>query len=148
MTDRIDYADRARRVLEAIEIHKDNFDMYHWVFFEGELDALEPNADPECGTTLCVAGWAAHLDGWRIRRSDSLAEKNGIVRPIANVGLQFLGLKSDDIFFDSDEEVAKTFLRELAKGRPESEVYEEYATDTGVFGKEETFVSPTPSTSS
>lgn len=140
MTDRIDYAVRARRVLEAIEIHKDNFDMYHWVFFEGELDALEPNADPECGTTLCVAGWAAHLDGWRIRRSDSLAEKNGIVRPIANVGLQFLGLKSDDIFFDSDEEVAKTFLRELAKGRPESEVYEEYATDTGPFSKEETLV--------
>lgn len=137
MTDRIDYAARAQNVLDAITTYEDNFKMSWWFTPGGGKDGrkkfdLEPDAEITCGTTMCVAGWAAHLDGWKLRAFDSDAEKDGVRRAVASVGLEYLGLHNDALFFVSETE-AKIFLTELAKGRDESEIYDDYYADVGAF---------------
>jgi hypothetical protein len=64
----------ARRVLEAIEENPDSFDMTVW--WEGPTEELTPD-DDVCGSTLCVAGWALHLDGWTLAMGGGTAIKDG-----------------------------------------------------------------------
>ncbi|MEU1827179.1 hypothetical protein ABZ502_32725 [Streptomyces abikoensis] len=53
----------ARYILDSILTHPDQYDQSAW-FTSDHL--LTPDAEPECGTTLCVAGWAAHLSGYTL----------------------------------------------------------------------------------
>lgn len=72
----------ARRVLDAITAHEDRFDQRDWIHPNADAvrqrGGLEVSSDimlsddpaPLCGTTLCVAGWAMVLSGWRIYDMD------------------------------------------------------------------------------
>ncbi len=73
--------DNAERVLDAIDANPDQFDMTAW-----------------CGTTRCIAGWAAHLDGWKMPRivSSVWAEKDNRSDRIPEIAARFLGIDYND----------------------------------------------------
>ncbi|MFI5973557.1 hypothetical protein [Streptomyces sp. NPDC051452] len=126
----------ASAVLDAIEAQPHAFDMEDWVYFP-DAGQLPPDAEPECGTTLCAAGWAARAAGWTIvaldddsrtqvlvRQPDgtdetvtvrTFAQKGEERRLIAQVGAEVLGLKPGETFFYADASTALHRLREIAE---------------------------------
>lgn len=46
-----------------------------------------------CGTSQCFAGWAAHLEGWKIVSTfPAVVEKNGVRRQVGGLAKELLGL--------------------------------------------------------
>lgn len=113
--------DLAQRILDQITQHPDNFSMDSWFYRPGNNEELPSDAPVECGTTMCIAGWAAHLSGWtlvhHIEYEDIAAEQEGeggevIViaekegeesRDIVLLAKELLGLAQDDLFYGSNE---------------------------------------------
>lgn len=57
--------DVAARVLPHMEANRDLLEMGEWA-----SDDIGPDDDPaECGTTLCAAGWTAHVLGYEVETS-------------------------------------------------------------------------------
>ena len=106
-------AELARRVLDAIWQNPEAFDMDTWHDSVDETP-LDPNEDPSCGTTMCVAGWTAHLTGWRVWGSD--ASKDGVQRDVDDVAADALGLSKTDtaVLFYSTPWRAIEILEEMA----------------------------------
>lgn len=103
-------AELAGRILDAIESNPDAFDMDQW----HSGPTLSPEAEPECGTTLCVAGWAAHLSGWTLDGSN--ASKGDEWAKVSRVACDALGLTVEagaDLFY-AGEDYALNTLREMA----------------------------------
>ncbi|MDG9703800.1 hypothetical protein [Streptomyces sp. DH37] len=104
----------ARAILDAIRAQPDAFDMEEWTnLAPGE--ELEPGAIT-CGTTLCAAGWAAHLTGWTIVSTplSVYAEKDERTCNIGDAACEALGLTEDETFWWEDEETAIHRLEEIA----------------------------------
>ena len=103
----------AAAVLDAIERQPNTLSMGEWYHHPQSL-ALLPSAEPDCGTTMCVAGWAAHVTGWTLT-NDHDAAKDGQTQTIEFVATQALGLDEDtnDLFWDPAED-AIAELREIA----------------------------------
>lgn len=126
-------AEHAALVLAEIEKHPDNFDVRDWVMARmdgGSIPMpyahreLPPDLHPaECDTTLCVAGWAAHLDGWTLQGDGMCYRQHGpsyIPRSIEVVAAAYLGLSSqqaDLLFYNSPPGVAMAILRHLHERR-------------------------------
>jgi hypothetical protein len=87
-------AELAGRILDAIEANPGAFDMDAWYRNPARAELL-PDAEPACGTTMCIAGWAAHLTGWTLGRY-SRASKGGVGRFIENVAADALGFTESD----------------------------------------------------
>ncbi|MEV7871478.1 hypothetical protein AB0P17_36510 [Streptomyces sp. NPDC088124] len=120
-------AELAAAILDAIEKAPDAFDMTSWVSIASASGAtLSPTAEPRCGTTMCVAGWAAHLLGWtlvegmatpvRLNNGSELlvcvyAVKDGNARLVEEVAHDALG-PGVSFYASSDEALAQ--LREIA----------------------------------
>lgn len=123
-------AEVAGAVLDAIERQPSAFDMSSWV----DVDRggfLRPG-DSLCGTTMCAAGWAAHLTGWTLHRTppgelaeieyngsvdetDTYAEKDGVRRLVEEVAAEALGLDPErETFWYGGAEHAKERLHEIA----------------------------------
>src|SRR5690242_20196944 len=107
----------AAKVLEAVEEHPETLNMHDWASV-----GLEPNEHPaQCGTTLCLAGWTAHLLGYAIQDDEGwarhpLSGEQGHVFTIARMAL---GLDVDQavvIFNSSPKPRALALLRRLADG--------------------------------
>lgn len=143
----IDYAKRARRVLDAINKERKTFDMGAWVRVPGgEISGpitpyVEPGGELACGTTMCVAGWGAHLGGWTLDTRNQIALKvsreDGINTAdarttISEAGQEWLGLPNDQLFY-MDNEDALIALEELAKGRSWFPIYDDYSFGSGAF---------------
>lgn len=105
-------AEVAGAVLDMIEQYPDQFDMSTW-FYRAKGSVLAPQEPVDCGTTMCVAGWAAHLTGWTLR--GSLAHKGSQAEYIENVGREALGLDAhtDGLFWASADDAIEV-LREIA----------------------------------
>lgn len=58
-------AEVASAILEAIAAQPEAFTMEHWAMLLG-VHSLVPDEAPACGSTLCAAGWAAHVTGWTL----------------------------------------------------------------------------------
>jgi len=102
----------AGAVLDAIEQERQAFNMNSW-FWQPGGGSLAPDERPACGTTMCVAGWAAHVTGWTL--SDLSAKKNGTTRGIEAVAYDALGLDDEtDYLFYTDSDNALTMLRAIA----------------------------------
>jgi hypothetical protein len=114
-------AEIAGEVLDAILATPAAFDMSSWAALGLETE-LRPEADPVCGTTLCAAGWVAHLTGWTIIQTVNdrggqrtvLAERDGVTRSISLVAEEALGLTGEDAFWIETEEDAIHELRKIA----------------------------------
>lgn len=110
-------AQLAQRILNEITAHPEAFNMADWCdIWEEEF---RPSDDAvSCGTTMCVAGWACHLEGYTLGDGidGSFAFKPG-EKPehIQAVALRLLDLPDSSLFFTS-EEVATHLLRQLAAG--------------------------------
>lgn len=115
----------ARKILDAIDQHPDNFDMADWFTrYDGNV-TLRPTEDVvSCNTTLCVAGWAAHLSGYTLinrmvddadgqPETEIIASKDGIERDLPAVALELLGLESNALFY-TDEDGAREWLGNIA----------------------------------
>ncbi|MGY5104541.1 hypothetical protein [Streptomyces sp. 900105245] len=83
------HAGLAARILHAITEHPEHYDQGHW--FHG-VDTLHPgdqltDGTLDCGTTLCIAGYATHLTGHTLTLTDAIhdegvtARKPGHPRP-------------------------------------------------------------------
>lgn len=122
----------ALRILDAIEKQPDAFDMTGWFNTpipkggKGWVDIvpLEPETEElSCGTTLCVAGWAAHLDGYRLTADG--AERDGCLGECYSaIGGRLLGVDrhdgdQSDLFYAPDD-VAVEMLKQIAKGNAPS----------------------------
>ncbi|MFF1469116.1 hypothetical protein [Streptomyces mirabilis] len=122
-------AEVAGAVLDAIAADPESFRMETWVDLSG-ASSLAPNGDV-CGTTMCAAGWAAHVTGWTLHVAwepqevtdrygedvgiaSEWAEKDGVRRKIDDVAEEVLGLGDDETFWLMSEQNAIERLREIA----------------------------------
>lgn len=93
----------AKAVLDIIRMNPEQHDQSSWEWKDRE---------DECGTTRCVAGWAAHLHGYNVRNA------------LVNTGMVRLGCKLLDIdtitgtqlFSGTSDKEAVHALEYLAKG--------------------------------
>ncbi|WP_329214869.1 hypothetical protein OG352_05390 [Streptomyces sp. NBC_01485] len=128
-------AEIAAAVLDRIEANQAAFNMYYWAHLP-ESRQLDPDAEPACGTTLCAAGWVAHLTGWTLvhlpedqdeevigRDADGreyssytnvFAEKGDHRRFIGDVARDALRLADTETFWDAPAEKALSRLRAIA----------------------------------
>jgi hypothetical protein len=70
-----------RKVLEHVTAHRGQFDMSIYV-----------DADPECGTTACLAGWAMLLSGYRAADASVMRPDGSYVIDKSNEAARLLGL--------------------------------------------------------
>ncbi|MFF2094820.1 hypothetical protein [Streptomyces sp. NPDC058202] len=103
----------ADAVLDAIEANPAAFDMATWFWPRGPRRTLLPEQTPECGTTMCIAGWAAHLTGWTLLSDGLSGSRDGVTEDVADIAAEALGLTMHNIFYDSADEAIEC-LREIA----------------------------------
>ena len=104
-----------QQVINQIEAHPKEWDQGTW----GRKSA--------CGTTMCFAGWAAHLSGfklvWAQRVTDPFAdalavEADGNRRDIFDAARDLLGLneaQAKELFFSSEHDtlpIARNMIKE------------------------------------
>lgn len=128
-------ADVAAAVLDGISTDTSAFDMRYWARLPVGVP-LTPAARPTCGTTLCAAGWVAHVTGWTLvelpegedqavigRHDDGteyadyanvFAEKGDERRFIADVARDALRLANSETFWNAPAETALDRLRAIA----------------------------------
>jgi hypothetical protein len=94
----------AKAILDKINAEPDRFDMSVWASRSADPD---PEERSECGTSLCIAGWAVYLNGGRfVFRTDTqfvtdrVAQPDGVVVDIGTWAADLLGL--DDCGEDED----------------------------------------------
>ncbi|MFF9097593.1 hypothetical protein ACF1AX_31280 [Streptomyces sp. NPDC014802] len=104
-------AQLAAAILDAIEAKPEAFDMTTWFSSRGPL---MPDEEPDCCTTMCIAGWAAHLSGWTL--DESCAVKPGARRWIEDAAADALGhdlVNTTNLFWLPPDDALEV-LRELA----------------------------------
>ncbi|MFJ6730031.1 hypothetical protein ACIQPQ_34540 [Streptomyces sp. NPDC091281] len=101
----------AAAVLDAIEARPQNFSMHSWHWQANGDASLLPSEEPGCGTTMCVAGWAAHVTGWTLRGSRGF--KDGDARDVEDIAQDALGLEYANLFYYSAEDAVEA-LRGIA----------------------------------
>lgn len=110
-------AEVAAAVLDRIEQYPETFNMDTWATLPSGI--LEPNATLECGTTMCIAGWAVYLTGHTLHRvrndTGIFASKGGRRHEVETAAAEVLGLTPDEthmFWLMAPEALAK--LREIA----------------------------------
>ena len=112
-------AEVAQAALDGIEFNRDAFAMDSWV--TGLTPLLPDDVPSACGTTLCAAGWVAHVTGWTLLGNGvATRRENGLrrMRATASVAQDALGLKTGQTFWYASEETAYNCLQDIAAGRP------------------------------
>lgn len=113
-----------RRILDAIDAEPDAFDMNAWAWTPQVLEGVDPEeadgavlVEPGplnvCGTTMCLAGWAVHLEGWKIT-NDAKATKDGLVQYVDVLAVDLLGIDDDASVFYVGATAAREWLEENA----------------------------------
>jgi hypothetical protein len=110
----------AAQVLEQITDHPEHHDQSQWL---AGTDRLSPDQPLACGTTLCVAGYAARLRGYTLSNEESgtVAFKGDAdALPIETVARRELGLTPKDakhLFHPvRSPDVVRAVLQQLADG--------------------------------
>jgi hypothetical protein len=153
-------AEAAGKVLEFIRNHREAFEMDAWSGYEyhslrsndvpdGHVIRLE-SIDQEytqCGTTLCVAGFAAMATGWTqriVKQADTrndhtwydmnwinpegrMVEERCI--PFTTIGRDYLGLtehQANVIFFTYNRSTVEDWMHRLANGEDPSFLNDEF----------------------
>lgn len=99
-------AEVAAAVLDAIEAHPEALDMSAWFAPTEGREEVRPD-DDLCGTTMCIAGWVAHVTGWTLLvdtdEGRAYAEQDGVRLGVDEVGRLGLGLDyaRADVLFSS-----------------------------------------------
>lgn len=96
----------------------EHFEMDSW--FEGVEEGIGADEEPQCCTTMCIAGWAAHLEGWDLlfdADGQPFAAKGRDAIEIDTLGRKLLDLPDDSLFYQGNA-TALIALRQLAEGRP------------------------------
>ncbi len=126
----------AKRVNELIKRKPHMFEMNSWAnstllsFSELEegyvfLNSLEDLIEPDCGTTMCLAGWGAAVNGCklvkdeRFNKWDPIAvDEHGNKRNIETVGFDVFPGEEDALaeLFYENETVAKKAIQFMADG--------------------------------
>ncbi|MFF8406941.1 hypothetical protein ACF06P_35600 [Streptomyces sp. NPDC015684] len=106
-------AEVAAAVLDAIEANPHALDMGTWFWPRGANKTLPPEQAPACGTTMCIAGWAAHVTGWTLVPDGMSGRKDGVTRGIEDIALDALGLTFTNLFYDAADEAIEG-LRQIA----------------------------------
>ncbi len=74
------------RVLDAIDHERERFDMGSYYYGD----------DTACGSTMCIAGWAAHLAGWTLSTGSPMAKRivdqGSESGAVASIAMGFMGL--------------------------------------------------------
>lgn len=106
-------AKTAQAVLELIRLHPRMFNMKEWIF--SRFNLLDAS---QCGTTLCVAGWAQWLHEGRV--VDEAYNFEGCTRDdeVDVKAAEYLGIDKQTAgeLFYSDAETAVAALEYLARG--------------------------------
>ncbi|MGW6292460.1 hypothetical protein [Streptomyces sp. NPDC055058] len=102
----------ATAVLEAVQNRPHALNMNAW-YDDPDERPLAPQDAPGCNTTLCVAGWAAHLTGWTLHTGSVWVEKDGHMELIETVAREALGLDSNGLFY-TNSATAISVLRDIA----------------------------------
>jgi hypothetical protein len=113
----------ARRALEGIRREAHSFCMDAWVDFgQAHTGVLEPDDSPEaCGTTLCMAGWAVHVAGYRVNAYGQAYIGNvgpdfyDLVQSVDRVARGLLGLSNSAPFYFSEDRAVQ-FLEAVVEG--------------------------------
>ncbi|MET7477979.1 hypothetical protein ABZT17_26935 [Streptomyces sp. NPDC005648] len=127
-------AEVAAAALDGIQNDPSAFEMGNWAWLTLSRQ-LTPDQAPACGTTLCAAGWVAHVTGWTIvdlregeqevratsprggeylTHAQVYAEKDGDRRLICDVAREALGLKEPETFWYGDADTAIYRLHDIA----------------------------------
>lgn len=97
-------------------MEKDNakyLDMRHWASEE-----ILPDQDPfACETTLCAAGWTAHVLGYFVSPSGFVDKEERVhLDRIAQDALELMDTQADVLFMVFSEEEALRCFSEMANG--------------------------------
>lgn len=122
-------ADLAARILHAITEHPEHYDQGH--LFHG-VETLHPgdqltDGALDCGTTLCIAGYATHLTGHTLTLTDAIHDEGVTARkpghpptPVFEAARDELQLTEDDaawLFWGARTPAqARAALQQLAAG--------------------------------
>ncbi|MFI6249012.1 hypothetical protein [Streptomyces sp. NPDC051016] len=108
-------AEVAAAVLDAIEYEPAAFHMGTWATLP--TGTLAPGEELECGTTMCVAGWAAHLTGYTLKSHEDggviAVAEDGRVYEVEEVAAEALDLGDTDMFWETAAD-ARAQLRVIA----------------------------------
>jgi hypothetical protein len=91
----------AKKVYEHITTRRELFKMNTWIYIDPTADNPFDYKQSDCGTTACIAGWAAILSGYS--PEDCECEE---VASIAERELELTPKQSSSLFLDADEEKA------------------------------------------
>jgi hypothetical protein len=114
-------AEVASAALRGIDTDRQSFRMDSWM--SSPVGTLLPETNPaSCGTTLCAAGWVAHVSGWTVMRGGQCHRRrpDGSVQTafIGRVARDALGLPEKQTFWYVPDEAAYNILQDIAAGRP------------------------------
>jgi hypothetical protein len=123
-----------RKILEQIEVDPSSLLMGEWAVnlnirgyrtedAEGTLE--DRGLVNTCGTTRCIAGWAAEFTGWEPSFESSgaanYARRDNMVGEIADIGQTELGLTNDQaaslFYLDDDRDQIRATMEEIAGER-------------------------------
>ncbi len=107
--------DNVERVMDRIDGDPSRFDMLYY------------SQDKPCGTAMCIAGWAAHLAGWRLEHKAPMAERGQIgtdnyqYRKVIEVAMEFMGLEGEpmDVY---DRLFSPHTFRDITRGNPTTDM--------------------------
>jgi hypothetical protein len=120
--------EKLRQVWEFIKAHRELLDMDYWVRpVDGEPEninyaALESHDYARCGTTGCLAGWTALLDGWTpVSGSDGLVKSpcgthNKTTEYVAQRILELTDTEKIVLFYARDDQIDERIERALNAG--------------------------------
>lgn len=130
----------AQKILDQVENKPHTHNQRFWFRKDrtGEDSyTLMPYDSVECGTTLCVAGWAAHMNGYLLTHYQGgvtiASLPLGPQRQVPDVGRELLGLSEMDayiLFHHTYVTEAVAALEQIAAGR-------DYIEWLDVFGDDE-----------
>lgn len=113
----------AYRALDAATAYPDHFKMDMWVRHPKDAPVgLDELTGTDCGTTACLAGWAAALNGYQIDyRGHVYRNGQPIYRDIETLAEELLGISEDTsawLFYVGDDEIADAVAKVFGP-RPE-----------------------------
>lgn len=119
--------DLAKLILEQLEEKPHTHNQQYWFRKDrsgASVDTLMPGERVECGTTLCVAGWAAYMNGYMLTSYEkgitTATLPFGPQRQVPDVAQELLGISEMDayiLFHNTNNDEAIMALEQLVNGK-------------------------------
>lgn len=106
-------AELAYKVLDAVNAHRNAFNMFNWWDGPDEKVTLKDLTEEKCGTAACFAGWAIALSGCDL--GGGISRDGEYVsysyRSFAQTLLRLNGDQADELFFGDGSDIEEVIFQ-------------------------------------